>query len=177
MTVTSLLRASTGPRGCCASEYRAVARDLDRRRAARRRSARRRPAAQVPPCRTFASGRAPRGRRGGAHRAPAASSRATVERAPFDDHRAPRRGRRAARPGAGHEHAAVDEQAAVAILGEARELVEAGDARARRLERLDQRVGEPLRELVERNESRARGWGQVSPRLRRQLWRPGRDRG
>ena len=59
-----------------------------------------------------------------------------------------------ARPGAGvarHDHPHVGEQAAVAILGEPGERVDAGDAETRGFERLDQGIGQPLRELVQRD--------------------------
>ena len=54
------------------------------------------------------------------------------------------------------QHARVDEQAAVAVFGKARQAVDVGHLDAGRLQRLDQRVGQPLRELVQRHEP-ARG--------------------
>ena len=47
------------------------------------------------------------------------------------------------------QHARIDEQPAVAVLGEAGQIVEAGDGDSRLLQRLDEGVGEPLGELVE----------------------------
>src|SRR5262245_1532315 len=47
------------------------------------------------------------------------------------------------------DHAEIDEEAAVAIFGERGELVQPLHGEPRRLERLGERIGEPLRELVE----------------------------
>jgi hypothetical protein len=47
------------------------------------------------------------------------------------------------------DHAAVDQQAAVAVFGQAGERVEAAHLHAGPLEGFEQRVGEPLRQLVE----------------------------
>src|SRR5438270_6503519 len=52
-----------------------------------------------------------------------------------------------------HERVQVDEQAAVAIFGQSAERVDIGDLNAGRLQRLDQRISQPLRELVERHEA------------------------
>jgi hypothetical protein len=49
------------------------------------------------------------------------------------------------------QHAGVDEQAAVAVLGQAGQSIEAAHLHAGPLEGLQQRIGEPLRELVERH--------------------------
>ena len=54
----------------------------------------------------------------------------------------------------GHQHAEIDQQAAIAILGKRGQPVQIRDLDAGVLERLDQRVGEPLRELVERHQAR-----------------------
>ena len=53
----------------------------------------------------------------------------------------------------GDEHAEIEEQPAVAVLREPGELLEARHGQARLLERLDQRVGQPLGELVQRDEA------------------------
>jgi len=45
-----------------------------------------------------------------------------------------------------------DEQPTVAILGKAGQAIQIGDGDAGFLERLDERIGEPLRELVERHQ-------------------------
>ena len=64
---------------------------------------------------------------------------------------------RSASPGSRKvQHARVDEQAAVAVFGKARQAVDVGHLDAGRLQRLDQRVGQPLRQLVQRHEP-ARG--------------------
>src|SRR5205823_6566914 len=48
--------------------------------------------------------------------------------------------------------AAIDEKTAIAVFGEAGEAVDLRDRQPRGLERLDERVGEPLAELVKRHE-------------------------
>ena len=50
------------------------------------------------------------------------------------------------------QHAGVDEQPAVAIFREAGEPVDVGDLDAGPLQRLDQRIGQPLRQLVQRHQ-------------------------
>src|SRR5262249_4149859 len=49
-------------------------------------------------------------------------------------------------------YARVCEQTAIAILGQPSEPVDIGHVDARRLDRLDQRIGKPLRQLVERHQ-------------------------
>ena len=68
------------------------------------------------------------------------------------------------------QDARVDEQAAIAVFGEAGQAVDVGDLDAGRLQRLDQRIGQPLRQLVQRHEAGRRivrsssaGWRQQSP--------------
>ena len=61
------------------------------------------------------------------------------------------------------QHPQVDQEAAVPVFGERGQLIEPGDRDAGGLERLDQRIGEPLRELVERHQAR----GQIVGRRRR----------
>src|SRR3954451_6527827 len=51
------------------------------------------------------------------------------------------------------QHACVHKQSAIAVFGKPGEAVDLGDRDARPLQRLDQRVGEPLRELVDRDEA------------------------
>src|SRR5579883_2038799 len=51
------------------------------------------------------------------------------------------------------QHAEIDEQAAVAIFGKSGEPVDVSNLKACALQRLDQRVAQPLRELVEGNEA------------------------
>src|SRR5690349_20602881 len=61
-----------------------------------------------------------------------------------------------------HQHARVDEEPAIPVLREAGQRVQALDPPSRSLERLDERVGEPLRELVEGDDAVA--WdGTVTP--------------
>ena len=50
------------------------------------------------------------------------------------------------------QDARVDEQPAIAIFGKARQAIDVGHLDAGRLQRLDQRVGQPLRQLVQRHE-------------------------
>ena len=50
------------------------------------------------------------------------------------------------------DDAAIDEEAAIAVFGEAGQPVELGDAQPCGRQRLNQLVGEPLAELVKRNE-------------------------
>ena len=114
-----------------------------------------RPAVQVPPCRICASGKLlaihvqPR-----AHDFGQAVEQRHGQRAPLhhqfgiDAVLALRRGRIAQR-----QHAGVDEQPAVAIFRQAGEPVDVGDLDAGPLQRLDQRIGEPLRQLVQRHEA------------------------
>ena len=124
----------------------------------RRSAAMRRPAAQLPPSSMRASGKV-----GFVDAEPVADQRRhAVEqgdghRAPGDDQRVGDLvlARRVGGIGEG-EHARVHEQAAVAIFGEAGEAVDVDDLDARLLERLDQRIGQPLRELVQRHEAVAR---------------------
>jgi hypothetical protein len=74
------------------------------------------------------------------------------QRAPFDDEfvgRLPASGE-AARI-ARHDHAAVDQQPAVAVLGQAGQRIETGHADAGPHQRLEQRVAQPLAQLVERH--------------------------
>jgi hypothetical protein len=54
------------------------------------------------------------------------------------------------------EHADVDEQAAIAIFGKAREAIDIVYANASRLQRLDQGLGQPLRQLVQRHQTAGR---------------------
>jgi hypothetical protein len=63
-----------------------------------------------------------------------------------------------ARPGPGRaaQHAGVQQQAAVAVLGQAGQLVEAAHLDAGPFEGLQQRVGQPLRQLVEGHPAVAR---------------------
>ena len=115
-----------------------------------------RPAAQVPPCSTLASGKR------SLHRRPSRcrnQRREAVEqrhrqRAPFD-HQWRSDLVRARRVGgiAQHQHAGIDEQAAIAVFGKAGQAVDVGDRDAGPLQRLDQRIGEPLRQLVQRHEA------------------------
>eukprot|EP01136_Pigoraptor_vietnamica_P009564 Opistho-1_new@46227 len=74
------------------------------------------------------------------------------ERAPFDDEFVARFPlARGVVGGQGAQHAGVDQQAAVAVLGQAGERVQSRHRHAGPLEGLEQRIGEPLRELVERH--------------------------
>src|SRR4051812_20537445 len=66
------------------------------------------------------------------------------------------------------QHAGVHEQPTIAVLGQPGEPVEVDDLDAGPFQRLDQRIGKPLRELVEWNDLRRlvirpRGW--VAPRV------------
>ncbi len=128
-------------------------------------SAERRPAAS----RARAGGPPPRCRLRA--RAPAESSPCHAERSADRAARCGRAARRSARairppaanrPGSAaraaagssrRDHAGVDEQAAVAVFGEPGQAVDVGDRDAGLLQRLDQRIGEPLRQLVERHEA------------------------
>ena len=149
-----MVDASDGP-----SENRAVADDV---RSAARRPARfarrcRRPAAQVPPSSTraerkvVARRRRARSRTSGAIRSSSAtvSARHSTTSARSTGSCALRRVRRIAQ----REHAGVDEQPAIAVFGQAGQAVDVGHRDARRLQRLDQRIGEPLRQLVERHQA------------------------
>ena len=51
------------------------------------------------------------------------------------------------------QHAGVDEQPAIAVFGQAGEAVDIGHVDAGGLQRLDQRIGQPLRQLVQRHEA------------------------
>ena len=65
--------------------------------------------------------------------------------------------------------AGIDEKAAITILGKAGQAVDVRDRDAGPLQRLDQRIGQPLRKLVQRDELAGRvrlgsdGWRQQSP--------------
>ncbi|MNR17278.1 hypothetical protein D3C85_1339290 [compost metagenome] len=62
-----------------------------------------------------------------------------------------------------HHQLEVEQQAAVAVLGQAGQGVEPGDGEAGVLERLQQRIGQPLGELVERHQPVRRGF--VAPAI------------
>src|SRR5262249_46882979 len=104
-----------------------------------------RPAAQLPPCSTLANGNdaaslpsRPAARAGGAAGQPHG------KRAPSDDGLGATLGRGGGWGGVAKlEHAGVDEQAAVAVFGEAREAIERGPLDASRLQWLHERVGQP----------------------------------
>ena len=142
------------------SEYGAVADDLDGRRAVGPARARDRPAGR--PCSALQDA----GEREGRRRpccsrwrtlSASRSSSATVSARHSTTRADPTSCSRSASPGVAQgQHARVDEQAAVAIFGEARQAVDVRHLDAGRLQRLDERVGEPLRELVQRHEP-ARG--------------------
>ncbi len=54
---------------------------------------------------------------------------------------------------AGDDDAAIEEESAVAVFGETGQPVQPGNLHAAGRERLDQRIGEPLRKLVKRHEA------------------------
>ena len=51
------------------------------------------------------------------------------------------------------QYACVDQQPAIAIFGKTGQTIDVGDDEARRLQRLDQRIGQPLGELVQRHQA------------------------
>ncbi|CCD99338.1 hypothetical protein BRAS3809_2590011 [Bradyrhizobium sp. STM 3809] len=76
------------------------------------------------------------------------------ERAPFHHQRRVHRVRPRGIGGiAQNQHAAVDEQAAIAVFGEAGQTVNVVDHEASALQRFDQRIAQPLRQLVQRDEA------------------------
>ena len=114
-----------------------------------------RPAAQVPPSSTQPSGNFVfLDAELGAHQRRDLIEQRDGERAPFHDQRGidgirlHRLGRIAQR-----DHAEIDEQAAIAVFGKAGQAVHVADFKSRLLQRLDQRIGQPLRQLVERHET------------------------
>ena len=112
-----------------------------------------RPAAQLPPSRTRASGNSsavlPRRSRTRDASDPTARRSAPATRRPV---RSARRGAPQESGVARLDHAAIDEKAAITIFGETGEAVDLRDRQPRGLERLDERIGEPLAELVKRHE-------------------------
>ncbi len=126
-----------------------------------------RPAAQVPPCRMLGERQGDAiGMETSAHDVRQPVEQGDRQRAPFHDERRADLVRAFGLVGVAQgQHAGVEEQAAVAIFGKARQAVDVGDRDAGRLQRLDQRVGEPLRELVQRHEAARRiGCGQAGCR-------------
>ena len=76
------------------------------------------------------------------------------QRAPFHDQRGIDLVRARCVGGiAQRQHADIDEQAAIAVFGKPGEAVDVGHLDAGALQRLDQRIGQPLRELVQRHEA------------------------
>ena len=63
------------------------------------------------------------------------------------------------------KHSGVEKQSAVAIFRQRGESVEPADDQPRLGQRLDQRVGQPLRQLVQRHQTRA-GTGAAGGRMR-----------
>ena len=54
------------------------------------------------------------------------------------------------------QHLVIDEQATIAVFGKPGEAVDVGDLKSGALERLDQRIAQPLRQLVQRHEAGGR---------------------
>ena len=114
-------------------------------------SASSRPAAHVPPSRMHASGRS-RTPRSARTRGASSSISATVSARHSTTSSLPTSHVLLASAGvAQRDHAGVEQQPAVAVLRQRGELVAAGHRDTRPLERLEQRVREPLRKLVERH--------------------------